>query len=85
MAADFTPLFPAIKGKFSAPGSGTEFLHRSQFAPVSPTVADPAKVSSPISDPHRAVNIEVKRDGDRISQIRVQCRCGELIEIDCEY
>jgi hypothetical protein len=34
---------------------------------------------------HRQVNIEIKRDGERISQIRIQGRCGELIELDCEY
>jgi hypothetical protein len=31
------------------------------------------------------MKVELKRDGERITQIRVQCRCGELIEIDCEY
>lgn len=82
MAAEFTPIFPALKGKVTA---GTEFLHRSQFAPLSTPGGDPANPSSPTQQPHRAVSIETKRDGDRISQIRVQCRCGELIEIECEY
>jgi hypothetical protein len=35
--------------------------------------------------PHAAVNIELKRDGDHVSQIRIHCRCGELIEIECDY
>jgi hypothetical protein len=34
---------------------------------------------------HSEINIEIKRDGDRVSQIRIRCRCGELIELDCEY
>lgn len=82
MAADFTPIFPALKGKVTA---GTEFLHRSQFVPAAAPSPDSTNPSSPIQPPHRAVHIEVKRDADRISQIRIQCRCGELIEIDCEY
>ena len=82
MAADFTPIFPALKGKVTA---GTEFLHRSQFVATAPPSADAPNPSSPIQPPHRAVHIEVKRDADRITQIRVQCRCGDLIEIECEY
>ncbi|MGZ8898961.1 MAG: hypothetical protein ACXW3Z_02610 [Limisphaerales bacterium] len=82
MAAEFTPIFPALKGKVTA---GTEFLHRSSFAPLATPPGAPAQPSSSAPPPHRAVQIELQRDGERISQLRVQCRCGEWIEIECEY
>ena len=66
---------PVASSAPSAPSSsGTAFLSKAAAAAATPAV-----------HLHRQVNIEIKRDGDRISLIRIQCRCGELIELDCEY
>jgi hypothetical protein len=85
MAGDFIPLFPGAKTSVRGGASQT-------FSPVvssSPPGPSPtAFVNAPhaaAGQAHREVNIEIKRDGERISQIRIQCRCGELIELDCEY
>ena len=83
MAAEFTPLFPALKT--NQPTGGTAFLYKNQFAPAGTTASETSKTSGPSAYAHRPVTIDVKRDGERISQIRVQCRCGEVIEIECEY
>jgi hypothetical protein len=29
--------------------------------------------------------VALVRDGDRITSVRVQCGCGEVIELQCEY
>lgn len=98
MGAEFTPFFPAVKAKMGSTG-GTTFSTRTQFAPVAsgpaPATSFPASpgsapsdtkiVALPNSHTHTQANIELKREGDRITQIRVRCRCGETIEIDCEY
>ena len=90
MAAEFTPFAQALKTRnpgLSSSGSigGHDTSH---FTPIahetSPRTGDTAIISA-VQAQHRAVNVELKRDGERISQIRIQCRCGELIEIDCEY
>ena len=32
-----------------------------------------------------SVNVNVIRDGDKITQILVECKCGEIIPLDCIY
>lgn len=98
MAADFTPLAQVLKAKANAgggrpasPGHDTALFTSLSAAAAGAatsngeTAFSGSRTPSASPEQHRAVNIEVKRDGERISQIRVQCRCGELIEIDCEY
>lgn len=34
---------------------------------------------------HGAPKITFQKDGDRITQIRVQCPCGQIIELNCVY
>jgi hypothetical protein len=88
MSADFTPLAQAIKARISTSPSGHETAFFKPVNAAAPAlhkrVGDTSSIASAPSA-HTATNIELKRDGDRISQIRVHCRCGELIEIDCEY
>jgi hypothetical protein len=84
MSNDFIPLFPAIRAQLagSAPAGFSPVV---QSAPSSnlrvPQVSSPA--STP--PPHSEVKVEIKRDGQRISLIRIHCKCGEVVEIDCEY
>lgn len=87
MAADFTPFTQVLKTRLPAAGNDT-----AHFAPVGTigAIAPAAQRSGdtaifPKPQPHSASSVELKRDGDRITQIRVHCRCGEVIEIDCEY
>ena len=42
-----------------------------------PAPATPATAAEP--------RVSVERDGDRVKRIRVECPCGETIELDCEY
>lgn len=29
--------------------------------------------------------VSLQKDGDRVTHIRVQCACGEVIELECAY
>lgn len=52
-------------------------------APLSPTPLPPAAPSSPAC--HEPPKISLEREGEMIKQIRIQCGCGELIELECGY
>lgn len=34
---------------------------------------------------HDAASVSVQKDGDRVASIRVECTCGQVIEISCSY
>lgn len=76
MSADFLPFLPSLRNRLAASPSGG-------FAPTVSASTAPACSSSVAQT--TPVRVEVKRSGDRVTQIQVYCRCGELIEIDCEY
>jgi hypothetical protein len=82
MAADFTPLISSLKANLAETTAGPK--PTSQFAPIITTI-NPSKTAPAVPHAQRSVSIEVKKDGERISQIRIQCRCGETIEVDCDY
>ena len=76
MPADFRPLFDAqapqrVQANFSAVAS-----------PVPPSRSAAGAASSASCG---QVKVELKRDGDRVTEIRIHCRCGELIELACDY
>jgi hypothetical protein len=71
MSAEFVPFIPSQRSK-PAPAAGS-----ASFTPVQTTV----RSTPPAPEPQ----IQVKRSGDRITHIQVQCRCGDQIEIECEY
>jgi hypothetical protein len=29
--------------------------------------------------------VTLEKDGDRVTRIRIECTCGQVIELDCEY
>lgn len=70
MSAEFVPFLPSLK---------------SRLAPSAPGGSDFAPVTSAASNPAREPRVEVKRSGDRITHIQIHCRCGEVIEVECEY
>jgi hypothetical protein len=82
MAAEFTPLIASLKTTLAGTAAGPK--PAPAFAPLAAPM-DASRVAPVVQHAHGSVNIEVKKEGERISQIRVQCRCGEVIEIDCEY
>ena len=77
MSADFVPFLQAINSRIAANAPAAD------FSPLPESHAQPAAKPAPAR--HGEVKVELKRDGDRISQIRIYCRCGELIELNCDY
>jgi len=54
------------------------------------TEATPSKVTAafgPLTNAEQCPQpqISIQREGDRITCIRIQCSCGQLIELDCAY
>ena len=50
------------------------------------TQVAPGSTAGPSSHAGRSSpNVTLKRDGDRVTHICVQCACGETIELACVY
>jgi hypothetical protein len=80
MSADFVPFVHTLNSRLASGGQGTAFSPLPSAA-ASPNAASPQHTHGARGE----VKVELKREGDRITQIRIQCRCGELIELDCDY
>ncbi len=55
--------------------TGDALLSPAPFPPVAPSSAAC----------HEPPKISLEREGGTIKQIRIQCGCGELIELECGY
>ena len=85
MNNEFQAIIPDKGGRIpsSKPGSTAVIPDGSGFQPLFTalksvcTPEEPNKCKSP--------EITVQRDGDRITQICIQCGCGQIIELGCQY
>jgi len=62
---------------------------QSAFSPVSPSASQNAGskhggVSHAHPEAHRPV-IKLQKEGDKVKSIRIECVCGQVIELDCVY
>ena len=83
MADNFTPLFPRSSG---AGALGARFRGEAGKEPggaFQPMAVTPVSGHSCASASEPRVTLE--RDGDRVSRIRVECACGQVIVLVCEY
>ena len=63
-------------------GSGTPaFGIGRPFRPLTLGAAAPSAAPHPSGEP----KVTLERDGDRVSRIRIECSCGETIDLDCAY
>jgi hypothetical protein len=93
MAANFAPFVPARTGAQSAPASAAKPFNpiTAQSLAVQPAGTPAgAGVSSVHACGSASANaavpaVTLQRDGDRITHIRVQCGCGQVIELECSY
>jgi hypothetical protein len=81
MPAEFVPFLPGARAR-AASDTATEPKFK---AVVCTDAAHSAHAPAPAREPEHEFKVELKRDGERVSQIVVQCHCGERIQIDCEY
>lgn len=59
------------------------------FRPLTPAPAGPrAPASSPLAS-HAAEpvkpRVELVREGDRVTRIRITCTCGQTVELECTH
>jgi len=54
-----------------------------QTAPCQPATTAPAAATA--SHGIKEPQVTVERDGDRITRIKIQCSCGEVLELNCTY
>jgi len=77
MSESFVPLVPVIvtpreAGFVSMPSKG-------------PATADTSKPAGPGNDGCSQPVVTLQRNGDVVSGIRIQCGCGQVIELACTY
>ncbi len=93
-AVDFVPFEPAVSIPNPDAGPRLKVLTKTGGGDT-PTDFNPlntASAASPTTPGHATHGagggtpvITLQRDGDRISLIRVECCCGQVIELNCTY
>jgi len=55
-------------------------------ASIPSSTTSPPQAPLPAGSPHLThPQVKLVREGDKIKQIRIQCSCGQVIELDCIY
>lgn len=79
MSDTFVPFFSHIPDKRSdSSNSGKD-----AFVPTGSGVA--AHSDCAHSESQNGPVVTVQREGDRVRSIRIECACGQVIELDCQY
>jgi hypothetical protein len=85
MASNFVPLQPVgpsvVRRSAAAPAKSAS---SPKDHPAPPNFAPLCAASPGTDDAHLPV-ITLKKEGDRVVQIRVQCVCGQIIDLACDY
>jgi hypothetical protein len=66
-----------------ADSQGKPLAHGAELPPLAKSPAAFAAVNQANFSPQPKITCQ--RDGDRITQIRIQCTCGQVIELTCDY
>ena len=91
MSDTFIPMGPAI---LSGPDDGFRPLPfkpaPSAAARTAPGANGPGSTAGPAAQPSPAPNcpppkVTLQRQGEVVSAIRIQCSCGQVIELSCVY
>lgn len=80
MSAPFIPLTLSIKP--ATPANGSAFQRLATLPQPHPGF--PAAATTPCTQ-HAAATpvVSLRRDGEIVTHIRIQCACGQLIELEC--
>ncbi|MGE3309184.1 MAG: hypothetical protein AB7O66_04375 [Limisphaerales bacterium] len=86
MPSNFVPLVPGA-GKSGNPGQpGAAATPRPAFTPMRPHAAGScAKESGNGTAPAREPVVTLHKDGEHVTGIRIECGCGQVIELACTY
>lgn len=81
MSKAFVPLTLGLPAPAAA--AGFQPWCGTNHAPPAPTATATQAPETP--RPPTPPKVTFQRDGDRITGIRIECGCGEVIELACEY
>jgi len=90
MSPPFLPLFSQGLSKAAAgpptqaAGQFSPTLVRTEDSLTAPAIAAVQR-GEPAQDSNCRPTVTLERDGDNVRQIRIQCTCGDVIELDCAY
>ena len=95
MSASFVPLIPGALPS-SAPSMSKVRLkpvsiNPPVFEPTTPATLKaeaPLAAAAPVAVPHvqhGPPKVTLEKQGDMITHIRVECSCGQVTELKCEY
>lgn len=88
MSDSFQPLFsgrPAVGGKVSS--MRVEVLSVAGLTPVvgAKPAASAAAASHPPCGSDQPVKVEIEKAGDIVTGLRIECGCGQVIQLACSY
>jgi hypothetical protein len=95
MVESFVPLLPVATptGESKPSSYRLKVMPSTQtsesFKPIEPRPAVPPATIPHACAPTSVANarpiVTLEREGDQVTHIRIQCACGQVIEIECEY
>ncbi len=93
MTLQKTELFMPLTAEITAEEKNREFrvtvIPRETAAPPFQTLSQVASSAAGLNESLHKTNCEprltVQRDGERITNIRIQCSCGQIMELACVY
>lgn len=84
MAGDFVPLAPKNPHPSADGGFRLKVLSQAPAAPSFHPHSVPVGGANGAGAPGEPT-VTLTRDGDRVTGIRVQCTCGQVIDLICEF
>jgi hypothetical protein len=81
-AASFVPFEPLPAAKTAASGFRMKVVPAAESGP--PSSASRFHTHGPTASPN-SPTITLQRDGDKVTAIRIECVCGQVIELACVY
>jgi hypothetical protein len=87
MPESFVPLVPAVAAarESSFTSLASQGLSPMAHKPALDAVLGVPATSSPKLEVCAKPKISLQRNGDIVSSIRIQCGCGEVVELTCVY
>lgn len=87
MDSKFIPFAPLSAHSASGPTGIKSNKQNSDWSPLSIQPKSPTTASATVPGCADASSptVSLKREGERVTQIRIQCTCGRVIELDCLY
>lgn len=87
MPETFTPLTPALlarKGGLGTPAAQAPAPESARFEPLALPANSPAGPTASGSCTPKPI-VTLQRAGNVVTSIRVECTCGQVIELNCQF